>query len=221
MKLSRRNMLTGAAGATLAACATPAPSTSSQGSLLVDLDRDPDAVIPLWPDGAPGGEAVSLNQHYVHRDNAFGLKDRAVHEVTDPTLTLFRAARPNGKSIIIIPGGGYKWVVVEKEGHEGARYFNRFGYDVYVMSYRLPHQGWAAGPDTPLQDAQRPCVWCGRARLSTASIPGLSWSWASRQAAISPGRSVSASMPTHMRRWTPPMSCQPAPIRAYWSIRSR
>ncbi|MEQ9314603.1 MAG: alpha/beta hydrolase, partial [Henriciella sp.] len=76
-------------------------------------------------------------------------------EVTDPTLTLFRAKAPAGKTMLIIPGGGYKWVVVEKEGYEGARYFNQFGYDVYVMDYRLPHQGWAAGPDTPLQDAQR------------------------------------------------------------------
>ena len=157
--LSRRDLLLATSAAGLAGCATAGgagPADSPTGSrLLVDLDREPDLIVPLWPDGAPGGEGVALNQHYVHRDNPFGLKDRAVHEVTDPTLTLFRAARPNGGVILIIPGGGYQWVVLEKEGHEGARYFNRFGYDVYVMDYRLPHQGWAAGPDTPLQDAQR------------------------------------------------------------------
>lgn len=131
------------------------PSGISSSTLLVDLDRDPDLVLQIWPNGPPGGEAVTIEEHYVERDNPFGLKDRAVHDVTHPTLSLFKASEPDGKAIIIIPGGGYKWVVVEKEGFEGARYFNQFGYDVYVMSYRLPHQGWAAGPDTPLQDAQR------------------------------------------------------------------
>lgn len=151
----RQLLLMGSAGA-LAACATPLATTSNiKLPLLVDLDREPDFIITLWPDGAPGGENVDLAQHYVDRDNPFGLKDRAVHDVTNPTLSLFRAQKPAGKTMLIIPGGGYKWVVVEKEGYEGARYFNRFGYDVYVMDYRLPHQGWSAGPDTPLQDAQR------------------------------------------------------------------
>ena len=155
MRLGRRHLLLGACSAALAACAMQGQSRPVAFPLLVELDREPDLVIPLWPDSAPGGEAVSLNQHYVHRDNAFGLKDRALMEITDPTISFFRAARPNGSAILLIPGGGYARVVVEKEGYEGARYFNQFGYDVYVMSYRLPHQGWTAGPDTPLQDAQR------------------------------------------------------------------
>lgn len=157
--VSRRGVLGGAAVG-LAGCASVsaggAETVGSEGRRLqVELDRAPDEVIALWPGGAPGGEAVSLTQHYVERENAFGLRDRAVHDVTDPTLSLFRAPEPDGTAILIIPGGGYRWVVVEKEGFEGARYFNRFGADVYAMSYRLPHQGWAAGPDAPLQDAQR------------------------------------------------------------------
>lgn len=154
---TRRAMMMASPAAALAACVTPAaPIRGRSGDpFLVDLDRAPDEEIVLWPGGAPGGEGVSLREHYVHRDNAFGLVDRAAHEVTRPTLSLFRAARPGGAALLIIPGGGYKWVVVEKEGFEGARYFSRGGVDVYVLKYRLPHQGWAAGPDAPLQDAQR------------------------------------------------------------------
>lgn len=122
---------------------------------IVDVDRQPDETLQIWPDGPPDDTAQELNQHYVERDNRFGLPDRAVHEVTSPTLSVFHAKKPNGDAILLIPGGGYNHVVVEKEGYEGARYFNQFGYDVYVMDYRLPHQGWTAGPDTPLQDAQR------------------------------------------------------------------
>lgn len=157
-RLTRRSLLLASPGlgvaAVAAGCASK-PAPAGPAPFLVDLDRDPDRVIDLWPNGAPGGENTALNQHFVHRDNAFGLKDRAVHEVTHPTLSLFRSPSPNGSVMLIIPGGGYSWVVVEKEGFEGARYFNTFGYDVYVMSYRLPHQGWSGGPDTPLQDAQR------------------------------------------------------------------
>jgi acetyl esterase/lipase len=122
----------------------------------LDLDRQPDEVINLWPNAPPGAHAdLTLNEHYVYRDNEFGLLDRAAHEVTTSTLTRFKPQKPNGHSILIIPGGGYGWVVVEKEGFEGARYFNELGYDVFVLKYRLPHQGWSAGPDTPLQDTQR------------------------------------------------------------------
>ncbi len=124
-------------------------------SLLVDLDRQPDAVLSVWPNDPPGGEPAGLKEHYVHRKNVYGLVDRAVHDVTHPTLSVFKPENPDGSAILLIPGGGYKWVVVEKEGYEGARWFSRKGAAVYVLSYRLPHQGWAAGPDTPLQDAQR------------------------------------------------------------------
>ncbi len=124
-------------------------------SLLVDMDRQPDEIVPLWPDGPPGGVPAGLEEHAVSRDNPWNLPDHALHDVTAPALSVFRPQRPDGSAILLIPGGGYKWVVVEKEGHEGARWFARHGATVYVLSYRLPHQGWSAGADAPLQDAQR------------------------------------------------------------------
>lgn len=154
MTIDRRSLiaLTGA----LAACATSATSPAAQSSeLLVDLDRQPDEDIPLWPGTPPGGEGVTLNEHIVERTNPFNLVDRAAHEVTRPILQRFNAQNPDGSALLIIPGGGYSWVVIEKEGYEGARWFSRRGITTYVLRHRLPHQGWAAGADTPLQDAQR------------------------------------------------------------------
>ncbi|MEZ6024030.1 MAG: alpha/beta hydrolase, partial [Hyphomonadaceae bacterium] len=94
-------------------------------------------------------------EHIVERDNPFGLLDRAAHDVTRPILSRFDARGGDGAALLIIPGGGYSWVVIDKEGFEGARWFSRRGLTVYVLRHRLPHQGWAAGADTPLQDAQR------------------------------------------------------------------
>jgi acetyl esterase/lipase/mannose-6-phosphate isomerase-like protein (cupin superfamily) len=136
---------------------------------LVDPGRAPDLEIELWPGGAPGGEDVKLTEHVVDRDNPFGLVDRAAHDVTRPTLSVFRPARPDGSAILIIPGGGYRWVVIDKEGFEGARWFSRQGATVYVLKHRLPHQGWAAGPDTPLQDAQR-AIRIIRSRAATDGV---------------------------------------------------
>ncbi len=131
------------------------PLKPKADGFLVDSGRAPDLEIELWPGGAPGGEAVNLSEHVVDRDNPLGLADRAAHDVTRPTLSVFRAERPDGSAILIVPGGGYRWVVIDKEGFEGARWFSRQGATVYVLKHRLPQQGWAAGPDTPLQDAQR------------------------------------------------------------------
>jgi acetyl esterase/lipase len=116
---------------------------------------EPDAIVELWPLGPPGERPVGLEQHVVHRTNQFGLPDRALHDVTVPALAVFRPIRPNGGAILIAPGGGYAWVVVDKEGYESAVQFALQGYTVYVLRYRLPHQGWQAGSDAPLEDIQR------------------------------------------------------------------
>lgn len=116
---------------------------------------EPDEVIHLWPDGPPDSIPAGLEEKVVHRANPFGLPDRAAHEVTLPSLSVFRSPTPDGSAILIIPGGGYRWVVIDKEGFEGARHFAAAGSTVYVLRYRLPHQGWQAGPAAPLQDAQR------------------------------------------------------------------
>ena len=81
--------------------------------------------------------------------------DRAVLGITKPRLAVFRPLRPNGASIIITPGGGYKWVVVDKEGYELGRWLAARGITAFVLFYRLPGDGWAAGSDVALSDAQR------------------------------------------------------------------
>jgi acetyl esterase/lipase/mannose-6-phosphate isomerase-like protein (cupin superfamily) len=131
------------------------PLKQADPPLLVDPGREPDEVVQLWSSGPLGGQNVTLTEKVVERENPYNLPDRAAHDVTTPTLSIFKPAKPDGSAILIIPGGGYRWVVIDKEGFEGARWFSRQGATVYVLKHRLPHQGWAAGSDKPLQDAQR------------------------------------------------------------------
>lgn len=116
---------------------------------------DPTETIRLWPGAAPGGERVSVTPVVTERSTDPGFHDRFARYTTDPILTVQRPERPNGASLLLIPGGGYKWAVVDKEGLDCARVFAAAGITCFVLRYRLPGDGWAAGPDAPLQDAQR------------------------------------------------------------------
>ncbi len=160
----------------LAACVSPPEDTPSGGRYIVDLERAPDEVIQLWPDDADGAAQVSFSEQIIERENSYGLRDRAALTVTNPTLSVFRAEKPNGHSILIIPGGGYARVVIDKEGYEGARYFSRRGFDVFVLKYRLPHPDWPLGADTPLQDAQRAMILVRDHSAPGASVTAMGFS---------------------------------------------
>ena len=69
----------------------------------------------------------------------------------DATITVHRAAKPNGAACIICPGGGYGGLVTGAEGHGIAQWLNGLGITGVVLEYRLP-QGKAF---VPLLDAQR------------------------------------------------------------------
>jgi acetyl esterase/lipase len=69
----------------------------------------------------------------------------------DATITVHRAAKPNGAGMIICPGGGYGGLVTGAEGHGIAQWLNGHGITGVVLAYRLPK----GRPFVPLLDAQR------------------------------------------------------------------
>ena len=81
--------------------------------------------------------------------------DTAFIHVRTPGLLHAVPARPNGAALLLIPGGGYRRVAIGHAGRDMLRFFADSGYHAYLLKYRLPGDGWAAGPDAPLQDAQR------------------------------------------------------------------
>jgi acetyl esterase/lipase/lysophospholipase L1-like esterase len=111
--------------------------------------------INVWRGPAPGGERVTVRQSVVERSKVEGVHDRALIGITEPTLTLYRPAKPDGSAVLIVPGGSYLRVAIDKEGEETARVLNQHGITAAVLVYRLPADGWAAGRDAPLQDAER------------------------------------------------------------------
>lgn len=113
-------------------------------NLLADDNRPR---IALWPGLPPGGGG---------RDGTADIsKKGAVTNIAIPSLEVFAPEKPNGSAIIIAGGGGYKRIEEGKESYPAARWLAARGIYAFVLSYRLPIEGWAAGPLAPLQDAQR------------------------------------------------------------------
>lgn len=111
--------------------------------------------VPLWPGEPPGGAGVTVVEREMLRTPGSPKDDTAFTHVRRPSLTLLRPARRNGGALLLIPGGGYRRVAIGHEGYQIARHFAALGYCCYILVYRLPADGWAAGADAPLQDAQR------------------------------------------------------------------
>ncbi|MBW8893255.1 MAG: hypothetical protein JF617_14425 [Burkholderiales bacterium] len=112
-------------------------------------------VMDLWPGKAPGGEKVTVTEQVILRKPGGDPNDTAFLNVTKPWLMMRRPAKPNGAAILMIPGGGYIRVAVGKAGGPIDAWIADQGVTAFVMDYRLPADGWAAGPDVSLQDAQR------------------------------------------------------------------
>jgi len=110
---------------------------------------------PLWPKAPPGGAGLAVSDQWVKRSPTSDAEDIAWPHVATPMLTVVRPLRPTGAAVLICPGGGYTRVAVGRQGSQVAREFAARGITAFELLYRLPHDGWAAGPDVALQDAQR------------------------------------------------------------------
>lgn len=71
----------------------------------------------LWPSGAPG---------------ALGQED-----VDKPSITPYLAEQPNGKAVVVCPGGGYGALAMDHEGKQIAQWLNSQGISAFVLKYRL------------------------------------------------------------------------------------
>lgn len=168
MLLNRRSLLgavafVGGAGASVrsAAQARDAGLTGTPAApVVIPAPPEPagllsQEIIELWPVGrVPGGRGVTAVRQVLERGSP-AAHDRAVTHVSRPMMEVFRPARPNGAAVILLPGGGYVRLAVDKEGAGGARRLVRAGVTAFVLNYRLPGDGWAAGHDAALQDVQR------------------------------------------------------------------
>src|SRR5271170_7752020 len=115
-------------------------------------------VLPLWPGGAPGSEAMGDRKEVLTQPSKPGdsLKISNIH---NPSLIVYfpPKEKATGAAMIVAPGGGHRFLSIDTEGTNVAEWLNSVGVAAFVLKYRL-----AKEPDSPYKvevhpyaDAQR------------------------------------------------------------------
>lgn len=112
-------------------------------------ERKPE-IISLY-NTVPNNKPVIDKETAVTKDNV-----TRVSKISNPTITVFRPQKPNGKAVVICPGGGYAILAFDKEGTRVAEELNRWGITAFVLKNRLPDDSINIDKSlAPLQDAQQ------------------------------------------------------------------
>jgi acetyl esterase/lipase len=100
--------------------------------------QDSQSTILLWPNGAPGAIGATP-------------EDQPHLEVFLPDAATLKLRHPR-TAVIILPGGSYHGLAMQKEGQDPARWFTHLGVAAFVLTYRLgPRYHYPA----PFDDATR------------------------------------------------------------------
>ncbi|WP_018627457.1 alpha/beta hydrolase [Niabella aurantiaca] len=81
-----------------------------------------------------------------------------VRSVTAPSITAYFPSKEKatGTAVVICPGGGYSYLVINQEGTDVAKAFAEKGVAAFVLKYRLPDDRIMVNRTIgPLQDAQQ------------------------------------------------------------------
>ena len=113
--------------------------------------------LDVWSDLAPNETSREVGTLMPSKPGESKPIDR-VSGVRRPTLDVYPAKNnPTGTAVIILPGGGFTYVVPNLEGSEAAEWLNEIGITAFVLRYRTKEAAAPGEPlwQRPLQDAQR------------------------------------------------------------------
>jgi len=152
MNIGRRTLLGGSI-ALLTGSAAPAQTSSFAGAADAPL-FPPKERFPLWPARPPGAPAKPIVPNWTMNNEAPN-RELWIRGVPFPEVHVYRAPRPDGSALLVLPGGVYEFLSVQNEGLDPAQRFNAERMTVFILTYRLPVEGWSNRSNVALQDAQR------------------------------------------------------------------
>lgn len=137
-------------------------STKGTETKSSNVPVEPDQTVFLYPEGQKvdkGIEGITLGpgeSNGASGPEVFG-KDNNLRNVGDSArFDLYLAKNPNGKMVVICPGGAYWFTAVVHEGKYAAQWLNSQGISAAVVKYRLPYGHWTV----PLTDVQNVFRYC-------------------------------------------------------------
>jgi len=148
-----------------------------------------DDVWPLWADEL----AVTFE------DSSVAPEVAVVTAVDQPVLLGFRAAKPNGRAMLVLGGGGYTQLMAGREGVQVATWLTGLGYHAFVLIHRFPNA--ANGIAAPLDDAREAMRMIRGSGLALAGLGVVGLSSGGHLAAC-----LAAAYPGE---WTTPVSRHP------------
>ena len=114
-----------------------APGTSATSPQEAALPQE----LPLWGTETPAhaferDDEEQVRSHRAQPESLSGL-NRAFSAVSMPTYMIHRPAKPNGVGLVICPGGGFRDVWIDREGHDLALWLKDHNVTSLVLKYRM------------------------------------------------------------------------------------
>ncbi|MFM7059318.1 MAG: alpha/beta hydrolase [Planctomycetota bacterium] len=139
----------------LAICLWAAPGSSTAAA----APQQPPAateLVDLWEGPAPDETTRQPGTALPQRPEEQPPVTR-ITGITQPQLAvcLAKPSTAPRRAVLILPGGGFRRVVVDKEGTEIAAWLNDLGISAFVLRYRTADDSTKTPWLKPLQDAQR------------------------------------------------------------------
>jgi endo-1,4-beta-xylanase len=108
--------------------------TISTSLLLAAGPASAQEEVLLWPKGAPGSEGKNAPEAVRVNDGI-----RRVASIHKPSVTAYLPSKQTatGAAVIIMPGGGHRYLSIDNEGHFVARWLRDHGVAGFVLKYRL------------------------------------------------------------------------------------
>ena len=131
----------------------PKSEWTSGDRKLAALRQPAPAVIALWPGNGKRHDdpAAHFEEELPQKPDGFV----RMTKVSRPTLHLWRPENPDGRAVIVFPGGAYNGLAAQHEGTEIAAWLNRQGITAFLAKYRVPRRAGLEKHAVALQDGQR------------------------------------------------------------------
>jgi acetyl esterase/lipase len=111
--------------------------------------------VKLWPGGAPGSEGKTGGETVVPSNDGA----RRVSTIHQPSLLVYlpTADKRTGAAVIVMPGGGHRYLTLDNEGTAVAKWLGERGVAGFVLKYRLAREEGSTYTveNHALHDAQR------------------------------------------------------------------
>ena len=96
--------------------------------------------LALWKNAPPGSTGEPdvkerVRSHKAERGSPSGL-NRAFSSVSRPAYSIHRPEKPNGVGVVICPGGGFRDIWIDREGHDLAIWLTKRNVTCLVLKYR-------------------------------------------------------------------------------------